>query len=485
MSNQTVPWITAAAVVLALVTALVYGMTMQRGLGWSDDTGQYIMHAEALMAGTDYADIPYIVNPENPRVGPRVYPPGYPIFLTGPLAIHGADLDLLQVYQVALLALCVGLTVFLALPQLPGALALVPAALTALSPPVWEIKDAAISEPLFMALTLLALLLGSVMLARSGGTRIAWSIPTGLTMAAAFATRTLGIVFFPAWVLFCVVRIRQVGFAAAGAGLVSALILAGLSLLFGNPLADYTTMVDREAPGGIFGILGLATTVIENVPILLSQMSGIWLSRAAPTVLELASVGLMGLAVLGFLIAAVRRFSLMEAFILGYVGLLMVSPLGLDVRRLLPVFPLVMIYLTLGAWSIVQLFPLKAMRGALAAAAVAVPLMLYAYSYAGTSLDKAEHGPRDADAQAMFQTIKSLTEPDEPVVFQKPRLLWFYTGRPATPPPKPGDAEATIAWMETVGARYLVTFDGAPDTDPALFEKVEQFGIYGIYRQRP
>ncbi|HEV2672560.1 MAG TPA: hypothetical protein VGU74_15810, partial [Gemmatimonadales bacterium] len=66
---------------LALVVGVLYLATIRAGHGWGDDFAQYILHARNIAAGVPYTQTGYIYNPDNPEVGPRAYPPGFPVLL--------------------------------------------------------------------------------------------------------------------------------------------------------------------------------------------------------------------------------------------------------------------------------------------------------------------------------------------------------------------------------------------------------------------
>jgi hypothetical protein len=79
-----------------IVTFLVIGVfifcTVNSGHDWGDDFAQYILHAANLANGKPYADTGYIVNPDNPSIGPSAYPPLFPLILAPVYAVFGLNL---------------------------------------------------------------------------------------------------------------------------------------------------------------------------------------------------------------------------------------------------------------------------------------------------------------------------------------------------------------------------------------------------------
>src|ERR1043166_7636509 len=76
---------------LAVVVGVFYLATIRAGHHWGDDFAQYIQQARNIAAGEPNASTGYIYNPHNPVVGPRAYPPGFPLLLAPVVKIFGLD----------------------------------------------------------------------------------------------------------------------------------------------------------------------------------------------------------------------------------------------------------------------------------------------------------------------------------------------------------------------------------------------------------
>ena len=77
MRHRTV----APALICVLLAGVFYMLTIRDGHDWGDDFSMYIRHAENIAQGLPYAQSGYIYNPYNPSIGPRMYPPGFPLLL--------------------------------------------------------------------------------------------------------------------------------------------------------------------------------------------------------------------------------------------------------------------------------------------------------------------------------------------------------------------------------------------------------------------
>src|SRR5438093_11141663 len=78
----------SAAVLCVLAIGNFYLATIREGHDWGDDFSLYIRHAQNIARGAPYAETGYIYNAQNPGIGPRIYPPGFPVLLAPVVGIY-------------------------------------------------------------------------------------------------------------------------------------------------------------------------------------------------------------------------------------------------------------------------------------------------------------------------------------------------------------------------------------------------------------
>ena len=88
---------------------LLYGTAVRDGHNWGGDFSQYILHAQNLINGLSYTDLGY-VNKTYAQIGPRGYPPGYPLSIVPVLYLFGLNFIVLKL--VVILFLVFGLYVY-------------------------------------------------------------------------------------------------------------------------------------------------------------------------------------------------------------------------------------------------------------------------------------------------------------------------------------------------------------------------------------
>jgi hypothetical protein len=145
------------AIVLALIlaTGAFYIATIREGHSWGDDFAMYIHHAKNLAYGNAYADTGYIYNPNYPDIGPRAFPPLFPLLLAPVYRIMGLDLGAMKALNIVLFLVFLFVLYLLFRPELPFSYVLAILSALALNPYIWALKDQVISEFLFLTIIVL------------------------------------------------------------------------------------------------------------------------------------------------------------------------------------------------------------------------------------------------------------------------------------------------------------------------------------------
>src|SRR5215472_14514569 len=86
-------------VLLAVIAAIgaFQIASIRQGHGWGDDFAMYIQQAKNFAAGLPFGESGYIYNPHYPQLGPRAYPPLYPLLLAPIYRQFGLSLEAMKV----------------------------------------------------------------------------------------------------------------------------------------------------------------------------------------------------------------------------------------------------------------------------------------------------------------------------------------------------------------------------------------------------
>ena len=431
-----------------------------------DDAFMYTMHADNLCAGRRYADTCYVVNPENPYVGPASYPPGYPAVICVVKKLGGGMKAIKAVNALSIGALALTLTL---LPSSSAGTALSAgtAALVAMAPALWEHKDLLYSDIIFTLLLYLALLLHQTAGLRGKN----WiSALEGFVLYIAYAVRPLGALLPAAFVI-------KDFYSGTLRGRAAVLRLAFFSVpvilqaLF-FPLFQYTAQLHSPIKESAF------TGAVHVLGYFFSGFNAFWTIRPASSALASVAALPLTLLLLGFYAAgAARRFRVgkpeaMDIFTLLYIAAIAFFGMFDGVRYVFPLVP----FLT---WKALEnaTEAKNLLRRAVPAIFVTAGV-LFGWSY----LVKADYkdisdGPTGKPAHEMFGYLSGTTKPDDTIIFFKPRTLCYFTGRKSSIYPPAGDDEHFLEYFRKVGAGYLVVSRNSEQDRKFLYEFVRRNGV--------
>lgn len=368
------------------------------------------------------------------------YPPGYPAFLVGVRLVGGENLDVIRAVNLLLLAGSIVL-LYLVVRRVAGvAVALSAAFLLAINHALLNAGGTVLSESLFIGLATAAL----YCTVRADAGRSRWAYWAVALVLASFLTRTAGIAFVAAIGVWLLGRRRPPELLAYA--------LASL-VVVGGWLA-YAAMVPDQAGGKSYGMdiaaglrgapeshpaLRFIYTALRNV-----AHYGV---RTFPTLLGVPTVGgtsIDNVAWLGVNAALIpvgafvlwKRARAAAAYLVFYGGLLVAWP-WLQARVVVPLIPLALVALLIGAYHLTRLLPAPARHAAFAAL-----VLLLGFGGLKATLQ------RDAQAQKCDRSNPYESEGClDPVTRGAGRAALFI--RANTPP------DAVVLTLEGAGVNYV------------------------------
>ncbi|MBI4420549.1 MAG: hypothetical protein HY560_06955 [Gemmatimonadetes bacterium] len=463
MATISVPTVPVGAAVvrrvlrvsLAMLAAVLIGAfhvaTIREGHEWGDDWSMYVAHARNLARGTPYAETGYTYNPHDPAVGPRVYPPGFPVLLAPVVKGYGVNLRAMKVLLAAFFVASLLLIPPMIRGALPSPLAPALVLVVGLNPFFWDFKDQIMSDVPFLFLALLSLLAfrRAVAADEFGATyrrRITLAASAGLAAYAAYLTRVPGVVLLATFVAHDLVRHRTIRATSAVATAVFALF-ATAQYVLGFRDGSY---LDQGTPS-----LGV---VLEHARDYLRSLSALWDNGYSDWVRKVAFLGVAALAITGYRRAISPRPGVLELFPLLYAAVILGWNSFQDTRFLIPVIPFFMFYALLGARAIDENIGRRWKQRHLAfAAVVGISLLSYVARYSTLEFGPIGSGVERPESAELFAFVRQETGPEDVVLFSKPRALALYTGRRASVPHYPSDPCALWAYIREIGATYVIT----------------------------
>jgi hypothetical protein len=407
---------------LPFVVLVVYHWTWGVPAGYGDHA-QYLAHARALVEGRAYSDIEYIYHPAAPMLGPRAYPPGFPLTLAPLVAIGGTDSPLIRLLMFATLIIFGYLAygrLARAIPQWQAALAI---GLALLSIEVHFGSVVPLSDPGFCAI------LWGLILAVDSAPAWTWrriALVTALGFAA-MAYRVPGIAVIPALALYALLTwprhrgralIPVVIWSAAG----FAVLASGIATLpFESYLLPRSSQVGARL-ASVLRVYRIAVFELELYPFARGLLNDIY-HLIASIFLIAGSAALLWR----------HRRTMLTSVVVAYLALLTASP-AIDGRYLWPLYPVLTAGLVIAAaatWrAIASRLHWRAMNPAWVA--LVFVLIFVGGLWRAIEVPAPRSLDRQPDAQALYTWLQD-RKAREPVrvVFHNPRVLSLATRVPA------------------------------------------------------
>ena len=494
-----IPRVTAALVVLHL---LLCAALFEPKIHTGGDSVTYVLLAESLLTpGDGYA---LSIDPGPPQAHTK-YPPGYPATLAPLVAIFGRNFVVLKLLSLvftagAVLVFCrYARRVRDPLPWFFLALAF------AVSPGVIDYSRWMLSEAPFLFFTLLALWQLDEDRTNEGMGRPFW-----LGLAAAifgFYVRSIGALLLAAASLSYLFRREWRKFlvhGAVGAGLtIPWLVRNRLASDSATPyLEEFLLSNVYEPEAGYLGFGGMVERFFDNAVLygtreLPRALTGSDSSWAATPPVVLIAVVVCALVLFGLVRALRRRPAAPEFyFILTCAAIMLFQSSVNDVRYLVPLLPLVLVYTSDAAAAIARasrgfpprLFPVF-VTGALALLAVGSQAVRIPAN--ADMIAQYRAGDRNAGYHPAWGTffdaaewVKSNTPPDAVVTVRKPRLFNALADRRASIYPFSTEADSVL---RVVGKTDYVVIDALfPTTSRYLLPALQQEpdGFFVVHQTR-
>jgi hypothetical protein len=441
--------------------------TIREGQDWGDDFSMYIRHAENVARGRPYAETGYIYNPHNPSVGPRAYPPAFPLLLAPVVKLFGLDLRPMQVLVVVFLvgSLLMLLRLFRGVLPSPYLEALV--LVTGFSPVLWELKDQVLSDIPFVFFTLVSLswFTQSAAPDTSPRRRAAYAALAGLVAYVSYATRVLGIVLVPTFLAHDLIRRRKVGLAAWTACSVF-IILAGAQQVFWLRDRSYLDQLTVTA-----------ASVGRNLIDYSRSLSDVWDNGYSDGARKGLFLATGGLAAVGYARSLGGNAGVLEVFPWLYLAPVILWPSSQGIRFLIPVLPFFFFYCLLGAREMDGAVHGRwGRRNIVLVALLAAVAVTYAGRYSTLPRGRFVEGIAKQESVELFEFVRAATDPNDVFIFSKPRALALFTGRRAAAPFSPADPCLLWRYIAEIGASYVVTGPEALNPDVIHFQRfVDEF----------
>lgn len=445
------------AALLLIIILIFHASTIRPGHIWGDDYAMYIHHAQNIVEGRPYAQTGYIFNSAAP-VGPRMYPPVFPLLLSPLYKLYGLNLMPMKFEQVVFFVLALTAVYFFWRRDLGPQYSLALITILGFSPTFWAAKDNVLSDVLFLLFFYIAALLVRW---SSHGTsdRWRWAALIGLTLYLAIGTRSAGVALVVGLVLY---EWRK---SHAIAGLTVALsLLAGL-LLVQSRIAG----LGLHSYDGHFHLTWHSVRNLVSYP---RMLAGFWVA-SIQNKFSFVLLGIIALlSVAGAYFRYKRGLTIVEAFLAPYLVMILVLPFVPGIRFVFPLIPWIVFLALYGLRNLAMHFVPRYSSAALCMflCLIAVPYLL--------AYHKMDFGPilestGLPEFNSLCEAVRNRTAPGDVLIYFRARALSLYTGRSASSYNRNGTEQELQLWADSIHASYLITTDAFDEDDGFLAHYVE------------
>jgi len=443
---------------------------------WGDDWAQYLMQAKALLDGnasTLATQNAYMMHTSARQDGPVAYPWGLPLILAGEGITFGFGMLTLKMFNVLFFLLSVIATWRLAREFTFEAMAVLVAAMIALNPMLAHYSNHVMTELPFMAASVYAL---RAIEWNHKGSRFGpwWSrLCLGILIGVVCTIRANGVL------LLLAATTREF---LSGKDRIKERPRLGVLILPYLGFAVFSAAWQFFFPGGGDSYIRLlshitATTLWTN---LLTYPVAIFDFFTAGHYSGVAAIALAPVMIYGA-VHSWSRTAHLGLYFLATLGLYIVWPeQGQGYRFLIPVAPLVALFLVLGCQALTERWSAQVWFARLARAApFGVAGVFFAASMFFVIFGKAPQTrwhPYDAESTGMFQWVREHTPADAVFSFFKPRAFHLFTGRLCL----------TNEVRDLENASYFIygeRLDGN-ETQPPLEQYLARFNLNLVYENR-
>jgi len=432
--------------------------TVRQGHLWADDFAMYIHHAQNIVEGRSYTDTGYIF--ASVVVGPKYYPPIFPILLAPIYGVSGLNLIPMKLEQIVFLLLSLVAIYAYWRRDLGSGYTLALVAILGFAPAFWTAKDNVLSDILFVFFFYLT----AVLVRSSRRDSTAWwrrAVLIGVVIYLDIGTRVVGIALAAGLVLYDVLRLRTVSRSTVVSITVCGACLALQRYIMGIGVGGYAT---TEYP--------TLHSIASNVATYTRVAASFWVGSTR-NLFAYAVLTLFFLLVLkGLFVQWNRGFTFVEAALIPYLTLIVLFPFPGGIRMVFPVVPWIGYHALSGLKTLAEKLTPRYSQGA-AWALILLVAVPYGQFYRHGNFGPIRETTGLPEFNQLCQVVRENTGPQDPIIYVRARALSLYTGRPASAPNYRGSQAELWQWAGNIHAKYLLTTNAFNDDQGFLVSFVQ------------
>lgn len=430
---------------IILAVGTCYLITIREGHDWGGDFSMYIHHAKNLAEGNHYDNTGYVYNPSNPFLGPKTYPPIFPLILSPIYKSFGLNLTAMKVVVILFFLASLWIFFLAFTHELSFEYVLAIIIVIAFNPYFWSAKDKILSDIpfLFFAYVSLFFIYKIYDAKPSLGYHTLYAILLGCSIYLSYGTRSVGLVLIGSFLIHDTIRHRRISEFA----IITFLTFISFGILQNTLLHNDSSYVDAFRLSTYSLISQTAYWYVKSLRLL-------WENGYSILIANLVYISMSVLMIIGYVTRLKERTTIFEIFPLVYLGVVIVFPRSLGMRGLIPVIPLYILFSFVGIRYLGKALGRKWER-VIVMVCMAVVISSYIAQFTKKNYGPIEYGVGRWESKHLFEFVRSNTEKNDVLMFRKPRVLSLFTGRRAGYV-RVKNGEELLGYLAEVDAKYVI-----------------------------
>lgn len=432
-------------IIIISVIGVFYLLTIREGHNWGGDFSMYVHHAKNIAEGIDYKDTGYIYNPSRPSLGPKTYPPIFPLLLLPIYKWFGLNFTAMKI-EIIIMFLIFLIIYFLIFKNgLPFKSLVITIVLIGCNPYFWDFKDNVLADIPFLLWTYISLffILQAYQSNKSQRIQLLYSMYVGLFIYLSYGTRSIGIVFIPCLFIHDIIRYKKP---------TQFTIIATLIFVFFMVLQTVSLHSDRS----YFDQLTVDPKIIlRNIFSYAKSLAVLWDNGYSRIFTGVLFIIVCALTTIGYVARIKNRVTFLEIFLPLYVGIIIIWPAYQGTRFLIPAIPLYIMYAFIGITEI-KFTQYKEARRLFVTILIVALFVSYFGKYTKLNYGSIDRGIGKKETIELFEYIRNNTDGGDVFIFRKPRVLSLFTGRSAAVYHRPDNDKDLWNFFHSIGATYLI-----------------------------
>jgi len=448
-------------VILILAIGIFFISTIREGHRWAGDFSMYIHHAKNIVEGKPFGETGYIYNPHYPQLGPKTYPPVFPLLLAPIYTVFHLDLRPMKMEIIAFFMLALALLIIITYGEISFPYQILLISIIGLNPYFWDFKDYVLSDIPFLVFVYISLFLFHRTYTKGihSKIRIFDALLIGMFMYLSFGTKTIGFVLIPSIVILDLIKERKISLHVIITIVIFSVFMILQTLLIHSD-SDYFDQFFPFRP----------MYILQNIVIYTSSLaqffdtgyhSLLWL-RYVLFIIILTFAGF------GYYYR-LKSITVYEIFLPLYLAIVILWPTHQGFRFLIPVIPFVIFYFFVGYKRVINYFSRRFGQISLHKWLrypiflwIASIAFIYICKYSTLDFTSIQDGVHTNEAKALFQYIHDFTEQDDVFMFKNPRILNLYTGRKSSVYFNPLNRNDLWNYIREIRATHLIVETKGP-----------------------